>query len=76
MTVEVGFARQLAGLRGLFDHAVDAVSAAAILPQALAQARDGRTAIGRAAAPMMRRAIDTLLAFLRYGFGGVVRLSR
>lgn len=61
MTVEVGFARQRAVLRGLFDQAVDAVSAAAVMPKTLAQARDGRTAIiaiGKAAAPMMRVAID------------------
>ncbi|KQS02234.1 hypothetical protein ASG11_15810 [Sphingomonas sp. Leaf357] len=61
MTVEVRFARQRAVLRGLFDRAVDAVSAAAVMPRALAQARDGRTAIiaiGKAAAPMMRVAID------------------
>jgi glycerate 2-kinase len=48
-------------LRGLFDTAVAAVSAHAAMPRRLAAARDGRTAIiaiGKAAAPMMRVAID------------------
>ena len=54
-------ARQRDRLRGLFDTAVAAVSANVAMPRKLATARDGRTAIiaiGKAAAPMMRAAID------------------
>jgi hydroxypyruvate reductase len=61
MTVEIGFARQRAVMRSLFNRAIEAVSAAVVMPKALAQARNGRTAIiaiGKAAAPMMRVAID------------------
>lgn len=50
-------------LRGLFDTAVGAVSAETVMPRKLPAARDGRTAIvaiGKAAAPMMRVAIDRI----------------
>jgi hydroxypyruvate reductase len=61
MATEPGFAQARDTLRGLFDVAVAAVSATQVMPRMLAQSRDGRTAIiaiGKAAAPMMRVAID------------------
>lgn len=61
MTIERAFAQQRDLLRGLFDVAVAAVSATQVMPRTLAQSRGGRTAIiaiGKAAAPMMRVAID------------------
>lgn len=81
MTIEQAFAHQRDTLRRLFDVAVAAVSATQVMPRMLAQSRDGRTAIiaiGKAAAPMMRVAIDrvgdpdTALVVTRHGhLGGI-----
>ncbi|MCP3734306.1 DUF4147 domain-containing protein [Sphingomonas sp. RP10(2022)] len=81
MTVDGALVQVRDRLRGLFDIAVDAVSAHRVMPRKLAQASDGRTAIiaiGKAAAPMMRVAIDRIgdpaaaLLVTRHGHLGAI----